>query len=181
MQSFILNKFQLQKFWASAEIKTGLFWGRKKNKRFNFDGSSKYIHRKLKQTLAPCWPHVARVCFSFLWTCWRLNKIETRHVGKLVQHHQDISNPLREKLKVGAIFKPSSQQTYQIDHKRNSSVIEMLKIAFSTTFEIKFALNQKNVFSFGHLDYFFCFSRLNVKHILMKDQNSNGTHIQSKS
>ena len=32
-----------------------------------------YIHRKLIQTLTLCWLQVVRVCFSFLWTCWRLN------------------------------------------------------------------------------------------------------------
>ena len=53
-----------------------------------------YIHRKLRQTLALCWPQLARVCFSLLWTCWKLNKLETRQVEKLVQHHQNISNPL---------------------------------------------------------------------------------------
>ena len=34
-----------------------------------------------------------------------LNKLETHQMGKLVQHHQNISNPLREQLKVGAFFK----------------------------------------------------------------------------
>ena len=45
-----------------------------------------YVHRTLKQTLAPCGPQVARVYFTFLWTCWRLNKLEKGQVGKLVQH-----------------------------------------------------------------------------------------------
>ena len=87
------------------------FWAQIKDKS-SWEVSSfsdlPYNHGKFKQTLAPFWPQVARVWFSFLWTCWRLNKLGTPKVGKLVQHHQHISNPLIEKLKVDAFFKPFS-------------------------------------------------------------------------
>ena len=41
-----------------------------------------YIHRKQKQTRASCWPKAIRVSLCFLWTCWRLNKLETCQMGK---------------------------------------------------------------------------------------------------
>ena len=63
-----------------------------------------YIHMKQRQNLVFCWPHVGRVCFSFLRTYRRLNQLETCPVGKLVQIHQNSSNSLIEQLYVGAFF-----------------------------------------------------------------------------
>ena len=92
---------------AWAETKTGLLRHNKSKSTWQVSNllDLPYIHRKLKQTLAPCWQQVAMGCFGFLWTCWRLNKLETRQVAKLVQSHQNISNILKEQLKVGAILK----------------------------------------------------------------------------
>ena len=39
-----------------------------------------HVHRKLKQTLATCSQHRARVCFCLLWIYWRSNKLETCQV-----------------------------------------------------------------------------------------------------
>ena len=94
----INSDYEQKKNWS--------FWDRKKS---TWQDSSlmdlPYVHWKLKQTLAPCCPQIARVCFSFLWTCWRLNKLETCPVGKLVQHHQNILNPWTEQLKLGILLK----------------------------------------------------------------------------
>ena len=39
-----------------------------------------HVHRKVKQNLATCGHHGARVCFCLLWIYWRSNKLETHQV-----------------------------------------------------------------------------------------------------
>ena len=88
-----------------------------------------YIHRKLKQTLAPCWQQVAMGCFGFLWTCWRLTKLETCQLAKLVQYHQNISNIFKEQLKVGAILKawlPTKLPSLSQERRLHSNIFNNL-------------------------------------------------------
>ena len=127
-----------------------------------------YVHRTLKQTLAPCGPQVARVYFSFLWTCWRLNKLEKGQVGKLVQHHQNISNPLLDQFKDGAIFQawfknkiPNLSQGQQL----RSGVVEKLIFQWFSWQNVLWT--KKSVFCFWLLKLVFCYSMLTTKHKLL--------------
>ena len=39
-----------------------------------------HVHRKFKETLATCVPHIARVCIILSWIYGRSNKLETRQI-----------------------------------------------------------------------------------------------------
>ena len=100
-----------------------------------------YIHRKLKKTLTPCRPQVARFCFSFLWAYKSLNKLETCQLQKLVQHHQNMSTPLKEQIKVGAIFPAKYTTKIPIIFKSNDFAVALFFFCFFYIFNWKFALN----------------------------------------
>ena len=88
-------ELQLKKFWAWAETKTGLCWGR--------------ITAKASDAFQVCWifnmfrcsnsipSGVLAICIMGLimnmWTCWRSNKLEKCQMGKVVQHCENILNP----------------------------------------------------------------------------------------
>ena len=83
------------------------FWRHKKIKVFE-EFQVCWIFHIFKET----WQNPASVlatgsqgffCFC-LWAWSRLNKIDTCQMGKLVQHHLNMSHPLIEQLKVGAFF-----------------------------------------------------------------------------
>ena len=99
--------------WKSSEHKkkTKLIYSEAENKaESSWQVSSlwdlPYIHRKIKQTLAP---QVARIFFIFVWTCWRLYKLQFCLVGKIVYTHSNISSPLSENLKLCALFRAQFQ------------------------------------------------------------------------
>ena len=90
-------KLQLKKFWALVEIKTCICLRQNKDKSTWWISSwldLPYIRRKLRVTLALCWPYVARSCLCFLCKCWKWNKLKTCQAGKLGKNHQNISNLL---------------------------------------------------------------------------------------
>ena len=65
--------------------------------------------------------------------------------------------------------------------KDHSSVVVLLKVAFPNDFEKKMCFEQiSNCFAIGHLNQFCCYSRLNTKHKLIINPNSNAFHIQPK-
>ena len=87
-------KPQPKNFWAWAEIKTGLCWGR--------------IKAKLSEKFQTLWIFNMFTCSNSIpdfvlvtcimglnmniWTCWRSKVFEIRHVGKVVQHCENIWN-----------------------------------------------------------------------------------------
>ena len=82
-----------------------------------------------------------------------MNKLETRQMRKLVQHHQNISNSLREQLQVVAFFQTivPDQSIKFIARSASSAMVISKKLCFND-FQEKNALNQKVLFFiFVHL------------------------------
>ena len=132
-----------------------------------------FIDRKLKHTLAPCWPHVARVWFCFLSICWGLNQPEACKVGKLVWHHINISNILIEQLKVGALFKALFQtKVSNLSHKQllHSRIVKNYKNKINA--KQNMLVNKKFVCCFTPHQLVLCYTGLKTKHNLLKDPNS---------
>ena len=89
-------ELQLKKFWAWAETKTGLCWGR--------------ITAKASDEFQRIWIFDMFTCSNSIpsfvlttgimglnmkmWTFWRSKMFETRQMGKVVQHRENIFNPL---------------------------------------------------------------------------------------
>ena len=130
-----------------------------------------HIHRKLKQTLYPCWQKVARVCFSFLWTCWWLKKKnETGQVWKLVLHHQKKFKSLDRATKsLCLVSSLVPDQSTKLMARATAPQWYCWKLHFSKIYKRKCALNQKVCFCFRPLKLFHYYSRLNTKHKWLKD------------
>ena len=94
-------KLQLKKFWAWAETKTGLCFEDRVSQEWeyhltSFKHGSLIEKHKTKTSLLSCRPHnksdVSVLCFLY----GRFNLFETRQMGKVVQHFENILNPFPE-------------------------------------------------------------------------------------
>ena len=63
-----------------------------------------YTNKDLRQTNQSCCTQVSGVCHGFLKVSCISNKIDPNHLCELVQHHQMISDPMPNQLKLGVIF-----------------------------------------------------------------------------
>ena len=107
-------KLQLKKFWAWAETKTGLCWGRKT--------------AKASDAFQTCWIFNMFTCSNSIprcvlaigimglimnmWTCWRSKMFEKRQIGKLVQHREIFKKPLARLVKRCCKSKNTNCNTY---------------------------------------------------------------------
>ena len=62
-----------------------------------------YTNKDPRQTGQNCCTQVFGVCHGFLKVSFILNKLDPHHLPELVKHHLNISDPLQDQLKVGAI------------------------------------------------------------------------------
>ena len=90
----LFSDVQLKKFWAWAEIKTGLCWGRitaKASDKFQTFGIF---------NMFTCWNPIPSFVLAIgimglnmnMWTCWISKMFETRQMGKVVQHCENTLN-----------------------------------------------------------------------------------------
>ena len=91
-----LKKNQMLNFWAWAETETGLFMQNKDKNMWPIQDP--------RQTDQSWRTQVSVVCHELLKGSCISNKLDTHHLRELLQHHQIISDPLPDQLKVGAIF-----------------------------------------------------------------------------
>ena len=94
--AYIFTKIQLKKFWARAETKTGICWGRIKAKVFDKFQTLWIFNMFTCSNSIPSF--VLATCIMGLnmnmWTCWRSKVFEIRQMGKVVQHCENIWNSL---------------------------------------------------------------------------------------
>ena len=88
-------ELQLKKFWAWAETKTGLCWGRITAKASDtFQTFWIFNMFTCSNSIPSC---VLAICIMGLnmnmWTCWRSKMFEKCQMGKVVQHCENILNP----------------------------------------------------------------------------------------
>ena len=86
-------------------------------------------------------------------------------MGKLVQHHKNILNPLLKQLKFVQLAKPTSRPKYNIYRKSNSSACSSCqKFNISKIFKMKCALKGKKFVPCFCSTKKNCYSRLNTRH-----------------
>ena len=97
LQSFFSSaKLQLKKFWAWAETKIGLCWGRITSKASDEFQTLWIFNMFTCSNSIPSF--VLATCIMGLnmnmWTCWRSKVFEIRQMGKVVQYCENIWNSL---------------------------------------------------------------------------------------
>ena len=96
---------------------------------------------------------------------------------KLVQHHLNISNPMIDKLKGGAILNPSSQSKYQKYCKSNSYALVLLRIDIFQRLFLPMVLLTTNYFSvFGYLNSFLLLKAKYQTHLADKPKFKRHPH-----
>ena len=88
-------ELQLKKFWAWAETKTGLCWGRITAKASDaFQTFWIFNMFTCSNSIPTC---VLAICIMGLnmnmWTCWRSKMFQKRQMGEVFQHSENILNP----------------------------------------------------------------------------------------
>ena len=107
-----LTKFFFLQTWAAEALSMSrnqnwCFCRQNKDKSM-WQGSSlfhlQYTNKDPRQTGESCCTQVSGACHGFFKFSRISNKLDLHHLRELVQGHQNISDPLQDQFKVGAIF-----------------------------------------------------------------------------